>query len=294
VAEGCGNRKSLQCHYHGWTYALDGRLLATPEFDGVEDFDRSGFGLVPVRVAAWGPFVFVNLDDTAPSLESFLGAIPDETRCFAPEKMTWCRRKDYTVACNWKVYVDNYLEGYHVPVAHPGLYRELDYANYRVDTARYYSSQYAPIRPARDTTGSRRYADADGSGRALYYWVFPNWMLNVYSASSSTAPGNGGNQLDSPGAVYPDNLSINIIIPLAVDRTLTIFEWYFRDPERPEVREAVERTVAFSDEIQLEDVKLCEEVQVRLGSRSYDRGRYSVRRENGVHHFHGLLHEFLS
>jgi choline monooxygenase len=272
VAEGGGNRRSLQCHYHGWTYGLDGRLLAAPEFEGALDFDRSQFGLVPVRVAAWGPFVFVNLDDTAPGLESFLGAIPDETRPLAPETMTWCRRKDYTLACNWKVYVDNYLEGYHVPVAHPGLYRELDYANYHVDTARYYSSQHAPIRPVRETTGARRYADADGSKRALYYWVFPNWMLNI----------------------YPDNLSINIVVPLAVDRTLTIFEWYFHEPERPGMREAIEKTVAFSDEIQLEDIKLCEEVQVRLGSRSYDRGRYSVKRENGVHHFHGLLHEFLS
>src|SRR5262249_35898909 len=162
----------------------------------VLDFDRSAFGLRPVPVAAWGPFIFVNLDEAAPGLESFLGAIPDETRPLDPEQMTWCRRKDYTIACNWKVYVDNYLEGYHVPLAHPGLYRELDYANSRVDPARYYSSQYAPIRPARETTGTRRYADADGGKRALYYWVFPNWMLNIYPASSSTAAGNGGSQLD--------------------------------------------------------------------------------------------------
>src|SRR5438445_141988 len=77
VAEGCGHRQTLQCHYHGWAYALDGALLATPEFDGARELDRSAFGLVPVAVAEWGPLVFVNLDTSAPSLASFLDGIGD-------------------------------------------------------------------------------------------------------------------------------------------------------------------------------------------------------------------------
>jgi choline monooxygenase len=271
VAEGCGQRKTLQCHYHGWTYGLDGRLLSTPEFEGVRDFERSAYGLVAVRAAVWGPFVFVNFDPNAPSLESVLGAISQETKPFGLNQLDLCERRDYRVRCNWKVYIDNYLEGYHVPIARPGLYKELDYANYRVETFRYYSAQHAPIRPALAGDEARRYADT-GRSRALYYWVFPNWMVNI----------------------YPDNLSLNVVIPLGIGETLTVFEWYFHEPGRSGARAEIDRAVAFSDQIQQEDIKLCEAVQLRLGSRAYDTGRFSVRRENGVHHFQALVHEFVT
>jgi choline monooxygenase len=270
VAEGCGNRHTLQCHYHRWTYKLDGRLLTTPEFEGVADFDKAEYGLRPVRVADWGPFVFVNLDAAAEPLETVLGRIPEETCGLALERLALVERREYVVRCNWKVYVDNYVEGYHIPSGHPALYRELDYAQYRVETFRYYSKQHAPIRAA-SGQDTRQYGEAAGR-QALYYWVFPSWMVNV----------------------YPDNLSINIVVPLGVERTLTVFEWYVHEPERPGGREAVARSVAFSDQIQVEDIKLCEEVQVRLGSQAYERGRLSVARENGVHHFQGLVHEFLT
>ena len=94
--------------------------------------------------------------------------------------------------------------------------------------------------------------------------------------------------------VYPDNYSTNLIVPLGPERTLTIFEWYFRDAERSEVQENMRRTIEFSDEIQIEDIQICEAVQRGLRSRSYKTGRYSVKRENGVHHFHGLLAEFFA
>ena len=168
------------------------------------------------------------------------------------------------VACNWKVYIDNYLEGYHLPAAHPGLMRELDYAQYRVETFRYYSSHIAPIRAGAGAE-DRRYGFADSSRTALYYWIFPNFMLNI----------------------YPDNLSGNIILPLGPDRTLTIFEWFAYTGE---VEQA---TIDFSDEIQREDIAVCESVQRGLHSRNYNQGRFSAKRENGVHHFHGLLYEHL-
>jgi choline monooxygenase len=270
VAEGCGNRQTLQCSYHGWTYTLDGRLLGAPEFDGVENFDRKNFGLVPVRAETWGPFVFVNLHATAPSLATTLGEVIDETKEFDLQGMRLCERRVYDIACNWKVYVDNYLEGYHVPTAHPGLFRELDYSAYRVDTRRLHSRQHAPFRTSGAASASRLYS-AD-EREALYYWIFPNWMLNV----------------------YPDNASLNIVLPLSPERTRTVFEWYIPASAGPAVPEGVGRTIEFGDEIQLEDIALCEAVQVRLHSRTYDRGRFSVQRENGVHHFQGLVHEFLS
>jgi choline monooxygenase len=169
------------------------------------------------------------------------------------DRLRYSRRRDYVIECNWKVYIDNYLEGYHLPAAHPGLFRALDYAQYRVDAFRYYSSQIAPLR-----SGS--------AGQALYYWIFPNFMLNIYT----------------------DNLRSNIILPLGPDRTLTIFEWFAYEGE------VAQSTIDFSDEIQQEDIAICESVQRGLRSAHYSQGRYSVKRENGVHHFHGLLAEFLT
>ncbi|MCB0037025.1 MAG: Rieske 2Fe-2S domain-containing protein [Anaerolineales bacterium] len=277
VASGRGNRKSLQCRYHGWTYDLNGRLLNAPEFEGVQNWRKEDFCLTAVRVTAWGPFIFVNLDANAPDLSEVLGNIPQniDSAGFQINDMQPIERRDYIVESNWKVYIDNYLEGYHIPIAHPGLFREIDYDQYRVDTYRYYSFQYAPIRPEQPTTSQhrdRRYLRTEEEQNALYYWVFPNLMLNF----------------------YPDNMQINIIVPLDHERTLTIFEWYFRQPGTGAGWESMQQSIAFSDEVQLEDMEICQTVQKGLKSRAYDRGRFSVKRENGVHHFQSLVHEFLT
>ena len=272
VAAGKGNRKSLQCRYHGWTYALDGRLMTTPEFDGVADFDKSCYGLQAVRVDTWGPFVFVNLSPDGPDLPTVLGPILQEVAGLPLAAMRPVERRDYVISCNWKVYIDNYLEGYHLPIAHPGLYRELDYERYRVETHRYHSRQLAPLRPVAGSGAGRRYAEVRPDDEVLYYWIYPNFMVNI----------------------YPDNMSSNLILPLGHDKTLTIFEWFFHDAGGGAAWEGVQQAVAFSDEIQQEDIVICEAVQRGLASRAYDQGRFSVKRENGVHHFHGLLYESLT
>ena len=179
VAEGAGCRKTFQCGYHGWTYTLDGRLIGTPDVDGVEFFDRSTMGLVPVRAEVWEQFVFINLSPSAPPLEAFLEDIPTQVRAMRLPALGRVERREYIIACTWKVYVDNYLEGYHIPIAHPGLMKEIDYANYRVETHRYYSRQFAPVRGAAAGAADRVYAAAGGT-EALFLWVFPNLMLNVY------------------------------------------------------------------------------------------------------------------
>ena len=277
VALARGNRNSLQCRYHGWTYALDGTLRTAPEMEDTEDFDTTCFGLQPVRVDRFGPFVFVNLDDDAPPLVDVLGAIPSEVARagFDLDGMSRVERRDYIINCNWKVYVDNYLEGYHIPIAHPALYREIDYDDYRVETFRWYSKQHAPVRelkPGQEIGRDRRYMRSpDGEEDALYYWLFPNTMFNF----------------------YPDNMSTNVILPLGHDRTLTVFEWFFAQPGTGGGWESMQQTIAFSDEIQQEDIVLCEQVQRGLRSRSYDTGRFSARRENGVHHFQSLVLEAL-
>jgi choline monooxygenase len=277
VALSKGNRKSLQCRYHGWTYGLDGTLRACPEMEATEDFRKEDFGLLPIRVERWGPFVFANLDPQAAPLLETMGNIPAEVARagYDVDNMRLIERRDYVIECNWKVYVDNYLEGYHLPIAHPQLFKEIDYDAYQVETFRYYSKQHAPIRelkPGEELGRDRRYVRSpDGEDDALYYWLFPNTMFNIYQ----------------------DNMSSNVILPLGVDRTLTIFEWFFAEPGSGEGWESMQQTIAFSDQIQQEDIEICEQVQRGLRSTAYDTGRFSAKRENGVYHFQQLVREFL-
>ncbi len=258
IAQGEGKRPVLQCRYHGWTYALDGRLLITPEFEGVESFDRASCVLPSFRAEVWNELVFVCLDSAALALVDFLGDLVPMLARRDYSGFRLAAHKEWTLDCNWKVYVDNYLEGYHIPIVHPGLFREIDYPNYRTETRGNFSIQFAPLKRPERIAGS-----ASGD-EVEYFWLFPNLMLNV----------------------YPDNFSTNLIVPLGPNRTLTVFEWFFPDPDA--VRSRVDETIAFSDEIQLEDIGICEAVQRGLRSTTYVSGRYSPQRENGVHHFHQL------
>jgi choline monooxygenase len=272
IAQGSGCRKVLNCAYHGWTYTLDGRLIGTPEIDGVEFFDRSTLGMFPLRCETWEQFIFVNFAPGGPSLAEYLGNIPELANEFSFDGLSLVERRDYVVNSNWKVYVDNYLEGYHIPTVHPGLMKEIDYPRYRCETFRYHSQQLGPVKEVSPGDSSERiYVPGMGFKDALYFWVFPNLMLNI----------------------YPDNVSINLIVPLSHDKTLTIFEWYFHDADSQSAHQRAAKAIAFSDNVQQEDIHICEAVQRGLQSAAYDRGRYSVKRENGVHHFHLLLSEFL-
>jgi len=267
-ASGCGNRKLFRCAYHGWTYRLDGALLVTPEFEGVEDFDREEFGLAPVRLEEWFDLIFVNLDGEAPPLLEFLGKMPAQAEKFDFRNMKFYERRTYEMNCNWKTYIDNYLEGYHVPSIHPALNREINYNAYTVEPHPHYVRQWTPIRGDQPGDGKpRQYQKADLT--ADYFWVFPNWMLNC----------------------YPDNISLNIILPLSPERTLAIFEWYV--PEKDLGSDDARQALAFSDEIQTEDVGICEIVQKNLHSSSYQSGRYSVKQEKGVHAFHQMYRDLI-
>jgi choline monooxygenase len=263
VATGAGQCRAFRCTYHGWTYGLDGALIGMPDWDGVQGFAKASIGLKPVEIAVWNQFIFARVAESSETLDDSLGDIPARLADTRIREMQHAARRDYVIECNWKVYVDNYLEGYHIPIVHPSLMRELDFEHYRTITSRYSSLQDAPIRAGADN--GRRYRPSEFQREALYFWMFPNLMLNV----------------------YPDNISTNLIIPLGPQRTLTVFEWYFAS-----IRE-LDETLRLSDEIQQEDITVCEAVQRGLRSISYDRGRYSVKRENGVHHFHSLWREFM-
>jgi len=271
VASGCGRRQTMQCRYHGWTYDLAGRLVRAPGMEGAVGFAPADYQLLPVQVASWGPLVFANLDLKAPPLSHFIEDIPERCARFEAERMRYVMSREWRIACNWKVYVDNYLEGYHVSVVHPGLHKELDVDHYTVEPHRYYSRQYAPLRPVAPHATDRRYIPRAGDDEAHYYWIYPNWMLNIYQGQ----------------------MQVNVVLPIDHRSTLVRFDWYARTPPAEGDAEWA-RLIDFSYEIQDEDVAICEAVQRNLRSRMYDRGRYSPAKENGVHHFHSLLHEALS
>jgi phenylpropionate dioxygenase-like ring-hydroxylating dioxygenase large terminal subunit len=274
-AEGCGSRKLFRCGYHGWTYGLDGALISATEIEGVENFRVEDFALAPVRTEEWFNLVFANLDPEARPLRESLGELPAQAEKFPFAEMKLFERKTYDMKCNWKTYVDNYLEGYHLPSVHPGLNRELDFNAYVVEPYSRghegYVRQFSPIRGAQPGDAApRRYAESRENLTTDYFWIFPNWMLNC----------------------YPDNVSLNVVLPIEPERSLAIFEWYL--PEKDHMAPAAKASVEFSDQIQMEDVGICEIVQKNLRSRSYSRGRFSVKHEEGVHAFHRMYGECMT
>lgn len=252
--------RTLRCRYHGWTYTLDGVLRAAPDMDAAADFVPGAIRLPELAVREWQGLVFAATDArAAPGFDAVVAGIAGR---LGPERglagYGHHHRVDYTVACNWKVYVDNYLEGYHLPHVHPGLNRLLDYRSYRTETAAWHSLQWSPLE-----SGDGPY----GSGDALYYWLWPNTMLNL----------------------LPGRLQTNRVVPLDTGRCRVEFDFYYPADAAAADLERRRADHDFSDEVQHEDLVVCEEVQRGLASGSYVPGRLNPLRESGVHHFHELL-----
>jgi choline monooxygenase len=265
LTAGCGRQRQFTCRYHGWSYALDGRVLRAPYMEDELARNAGALDLVPVRVGCWANLVFVSLDAAVAPLETFLGGLIADAAHLRLERLRFHLRRSYPVAANWKVYVDNYLEGYHVPAVHPGLNREIDFRHYVTELGENHSVQHAPIAPG---GGAGRVYSADAATpEARYYWLFPNVMLNCYQGL----------------------MQVNVVEPTAVDRCVVHFDWYLPEPPSDEsARAGFERLAAFSDEVQAEDAAICAAVQRNLGSRAYVPGPYSVQYETGVHQFHTL------
>jgi choline monooxygenase len=261
-----GRADTFRCPYHGWTYTLEGTLKGTPDFAGVCGFDRAANGLVPVEAALWENWVFVKLERNGPSLEEFLSTdLVVQMRRLGLGNLRWMERRRYTLECNWKVFVDNYLDGgYHVPHLHRGLDSVLDYSKYTIENGERFCVQSSPM----VTKGSEARTGAVRKGeRALYYWIYPNFMINWYEGVMDT----------------------NLVCPRGVARTEVIFDFYFADISE-QVREHNLASIAVGERIQDEDVAICKSVQRGLTSRAYVAGRLSRRREAGEHLFHRLLY----
>jgi len=243
VADGTGHVPSLVCRYHGWAYALDGQLKSARDFGG--DLDCDGVALTPIRVDQWRGLVFLNIDHDAPPLLDALGTFADACTEFPIEQFAPAAGREYALECNWKTYADNYLEGYHIPLVHPGLNKEIDTKRYEVDVDEHgrWVEQHAPAR--------------DGSvisGRWLWRW--PNLALNL----------------------VPGGMTIERYEPIDSRHTRLRYTYAVADPDDAEIGEILR----ISDEVTVEDITICEAVQRNLDTGVYAQGWLSPRHEGAV------------
>lgn len=266
VAETGDNARYLRCRYHGRRFGLDGCFQAMPEFEGVRGFPSAKDSLPKVSFARWGwdKFLFVSLspvvslEEVLRPVQERLGWLPLNEFCFEPS-----RARDYLVRANWALYCDNYLEGFHIPFIHASLSTAIDCGSYTLELYDWCSLQLGVA--ASGETAFDLPKDSPDYGRrigAYYYWVFPNLMLNF----------------------YPWGLSINVVRPLGPELTKVSFLPYVWDSHKLDSGAG-----AGLDRVEREDEIVVEAVQKGVKSRFYDRGRFSVAWEQGVHHFHRLL-----
>jgi len=254
VARGCGRARELVCPYHGWRYALDGRLTRAPRLGARADFSREALALPRLAVATWGPFVFVNGDPSAPPLAGQVAGLNESLEARQWSALRWAGTRSWDVACNWKVFCDNYLDGgYHIAHMHPSLDAQLAMGTYETRTFDRYS-----VQASRGADGLARQ-----EGGALYAWLYPNFMINRY-----------GPVLDT-----------NLVLPLGPDRCRVVFEYFF---EAGCDAAFVAASMRQTEVTQEEDILVSEQVQVGLGSAGFDRAPYAAP-EVGILHFHELL-----
>lgn len=244
--------KRLRCAYHGWIYDLDGQLKVTPQMDQAEGFDPSKISLPPIDVAVWQNMIFARAG-SGPDFDDIKADLDRVAPPSAVEGMVYHHTRIYEVDANWKTYIDNYLEGYHVPVVHAGLNALIEYDVYDIDLTHWASVQSSPMTDP----------DLYGTGEARYVFLYPNTMLNI----------------------LPGRVQTNRVVAVSDNKCLVEFSYYYRPGEEAKA----DRDDAFSEEVQDEDRMICERVQKGLASGAYTPGRLSPAQESAVWHFQNLL-----
>lgn len=282
--EGQGNvgpSGRISCPYHGWQYSLDGRLAKAVKMSGCKNFSPKDFSLHSLPVEKLGPWLFVNLGNDVASLkdcqdtQEIFQLLKDSNY----EGLTHIHSRSYTLNCNWKVFIDNYLDGgYHVPVAHKALSANLNLSHYsrreiasgKSDISPRFYLQTCPAAPP-STTSEGPGDRVRGAQDALYVFQYPNICINRYGAWMDT----------------------NIVYPLTVNTCIVHFDWFvdhkYTGASDLTNQKYLEESIAASDVVQQEDVWLCERVQRGLESTAYDVGRYAPSLEGGEYMFHSLL-----
>ncbi|MGH7477270.1 MAG: aromatic ring-hydroxylating oxygenase subunit alpha [Longimicrobiales bacterium] len=264
VVAGEGHERFLRCRYHGRKFALDGRFVSMPEFDETADFPAESDSLPGLLLEQWRGFLFCSLDPVMPFAE-WIGPVEERVGFLPIERFQHdaARSHEYLVPANWALYVDNYSEEFHIPYVHATSLSGIDYGAYRTELYTWSTLQVGHVKPGEEAFRlPEGHADHGGRIGGYYFWLFPNLMLNF----------------------YPWGLSVNVVMPLAPDRTKVAFRSYVQDPAKLGVGAGAD-----PHRVEMEDEEVVESVQRGVRSRLYDRGRYSPRRETGTHHFHRLL-----
>ncbi|WP_372367967.1 aromatic ring-hydroxylating dioxygenase subunit alpha [Candidatus Uabimicrobium sp. HlEnr_7] len=265
VAKGEGKAQKFVCPYHSWTYDLQGKLSHAPRLDGIKNFSKKDYGLVPIPTVVFGPFIFVFFGENPWDFLTEHSALESQLKETAYENLHFAKRIEYTINCNWKVFVDNYLDGgYHVPYLHKGLASQLDLKNYSVEMYDRYSLQLCSAR--NDSKPQRGDFSERVSGGAIYAWLYPNFMINRY------------------GPI----MDINWTIPIGHNKTKVIFDYFFA---KDIGEEFIKKSIIASDVVQQEDMDICNAVQAGIESNAYDQGRYAPLFEKTALHFHQLLYK---
>lgn len=268
LIEGDCIEKNISCRYHGRRFDLDGKFLSMPEFNEVKNFPSKKDDLSQIPFSTWEKFLFVSLRPIAP-VQDFIGEMCSRMSWLPLNEFVFdsSRSRDYLVKAHWALYCENYLEGFHIPYVHNSLNAALDYSSYKTELYKFSSLQLGIAKGGEDCFGFPK--DSPDFGQkisAFYYWIFPNTMFNF----------------------YPWGLSVNVVKPLKRDLSKVSFLTYVWDESRLD-----KGAGAVLDKVEREDEAIVENVQRGINSRSYDRGRYSVKRETGTHHFHRLIADFI-
>lgn len=261
---------NLRCRYHGRMFGLDGKFVSMPEFKEVENFPTEDDNLYRPKLFKWGKWLFTAINPKYPP-ELFLRDMMERVNWMplGDFKFEPALSRVFTVKANWALYCENYLEGFHIPFVHAGLNAVIDYGEYATELFFPYSSlQLGLAKTGQDCFDLPPSSPDYGKNVAAYYfWVFPNMMFNF----------------------YPWGLSVNVVEPVAVDECRVCFYSYVWDESKLE-----KGAGAGLDKVEMEDEEIVENVQRGIRSRFYKHGRYSVTREQGTHHFHRLLAEFMN
>lgn len=268
VREAC-KAEDIRCGYHSRRFDFTGRMTFMPAFKEAANFPAPCDNLPELSFGAWDTLAFASLAPVAP-LQAFIGdaqarlaGIPLDGLVHAPQL-----GRDFEFDASWALYVENYLEGLHVPFVHPALTQRLDLKGYSDEQFRYSNLQFAPAADGDPAFDPPRSSPDHGRRIAAYYfWIFPNLMLNF----------------------YPWGLSLNLVVPLGPSRTRVVFRSYVRDS-------ALLGTGAGGalHDVEFEDEAVVVAVQKGIRSRLYSKGRYSPSHERCTHHFHRLLCEFMA
>jgi choline monooxygenase len=269
VAVGTGCAAELVCPYHGWSYHLHGGLKRAPGLGRTAGFRVEEHALPPLHVECWGPWAWIHGGTPEGSLREALQPLYLRLAGMEFESLTHVARREYELACNWKVFVDNYLDGgYHVASVHAGLAGGLDLSQYRSEMHERFSIQSCPA-AAEHTPSGVEFAERL-EGTACYAWIYPNFMINRYGPMMDT----------------------NWVVPLSVNRTRVVFDYFFEASHAADAA-FVERSLAASHVVQVEDTAVCESVQRGLASGCYQQGPYAAA-EAPMFAFHRLLWAELS